>query len=275
MTTQKFHFISGLPRAGSTLLAALLLQNPRFHAGMTSPIGSLLSAVLAQVSAGSEFSQAIDKEQRQALLQGLFESFYKKEKDKNVIFDTNRLWCAKLSTVLDLFPDAKIIACVRNVAWIMDSIERRYRANPYENTLLFGSNMGRSTVYTRLEGLAKHDQLVGFAWSALREAFYGDQARSLLIVDYELLAHAPHKVMPLIYDFIGEPHFAHDFDNVEYDAPDFDWQLGMPGLHRVQPKVEFKPRPTIIPPDLFEKYSQMSFWNDTAGSAAHVISKKN
>ncbi len=28
------HFISGLPRSGSTLLAALLRQNPRFHAGL-------------------------------------------------------------------------------------------------------------------------------------------------------------------------------------------------------------------------------------------------
>ncbi|MBU0835751.1 MAG: sulfotransferase, partial [Gammaproteobacteria bacterium] len=28
-----YHFISGLPRSGSTLLAALLRQNPRFHAG--------------------------------------------------------------------------------------------------------------------------------------------------------------------------------------------------------------------------------------------------
>jgi sulfotransferase len=25
------HFISGLPRSGSTLLAAILRQNPRFH----------------------------------------------------------------------------------------------------------------------------------------------------------------------------------------------------------------------------------------------------
>jgi sulfotransferase len=33
------HFISGLPRSGSTLLSAILRQNPRFHAGMTGPVG--------------------------------------------------------------------------------------------------------------------------------------------------------------------------------------------------------------------------------------------
>ncbi|MCK9637586.1 MAG: sulfotransferase [Methylobacter tundripaludum] len=268
-----YHFISGLPRSGSTLLAAILRQNPRFHGGMTSPVGSLFNAALAQMSAGSEFGAVVGVDQRRAVLRGLFTSFYESYPDEAVIFDTNRLWCTKLPALLDLFPEAKIIACVRNVAWVMDSIERLYRANPYENTRLFG-NMQRSTVYNRLEGLAQHDQLVGFAWSALREAFYGEQAASMLLLDYDLLAQAPQKVLPLLYQFIGEPLFDHDFENVEYDAPQFDFQIGVEGLHRVRPKVEFQSRRTIIPPDLFEKYSQLSFWSDSAGSEAYVITAK-
>jgi sulfotransferase len=78
-------------------------------------------------------------------------------------------------------------------------------------------------------------------------------------------------VLPLVYDFLGEPYFEHDFENVEYDAEEFDQQLGAPGLHRVKRQVRFTPRPTVIPPDLFEKFNQMSFWNDKAGSAANVI----
>ncbi|MFC0349803.1 sulfotransferase family protein [Undibacterium danionis] len=274
MSNRHYHFITGLPRSGSTLLAALLLQNPRFHAGMSSPVGSFVNSILSLVSAGSEFSSQVNTDQRKNLLCGLFNSYYQTESDKDVIFDTNRMWCAKLPTILDMFPDAKIIACVRNVAWVMDSIERRFRSNPYEYTKLFGSNMGRSTVYQRCEGLAQHEQLVGFAWAALREAFYGENAKSLLVIDYELLAQAPEKVIPLVYEFIGEPLFQHDFNNVEYDAPDFDLQLGIPGMHRVKPKVEFTERRTILPPDLFDKYSKMSFWTDPSGSSANVIAPK-
>ena len=40
------HFISGLPRSGSTLLAALLRQNPRFQAGMSGPLAGLFGALL-------------------------------------------------------------------------------------------------------------------------------------------------------------------------------------------------------------------------------------
>lgn len=269
-SSRRFHFISGLPRSGSTLLSGILLQNPRFHAGMTSPVGALCSTVLGQVSAGTEFAPVVGRDKRKALLRGLFDSYYA-DVDKDVIFDTNRAWCAKLGLVRDLFPEAKVIACVRNVAWIMDSFERMYRANPYEHTRLFGAAGARGTVYSRLEGLAQHDQTVGHAWSALREAFYGEHASSLLLIDYELLTRAPAKVMPLVYDFLGEPHFEHDFDNVEYDAEEFDQQLGAPGLHRVKRQVKFTPRPTVIPPDLFEKFNQMSFWSDTSGSAANVI----
>lgn len=270
MTT--FHFIAGLPRSGSTLLAAILRQNPRFAAGMSSPVAGFFNSLIAQVSAGSEHAPVVTEDQKRHLLRGLFNAYYHAEQDKAVVFDTNRVWCARMPALMTLFPQSKVIACVRNVAWVMDSIEKQYRSNPFENTKLFGG--GVRNVYQRLEGLAHHDQLVGFAWASLREAFYGEHAQSLLVVDYDLLAQVPHKVLPLIYKFIGEPEFAHDFENVQYDAPDFDLQLGVPGLHRVRPKVALSERRTILPPDLFEKYNQMSFWTNPNGSAANVIALK-
>jgi sulfotransferase len=269
--SQKFHFISGLPRSGSTLLAALLRQNPRFHAGMTSPVGALFSGMLSQFSAGSEFGPVIQQSQRRRLLQGVFENFYADKSDKDIIFDTGRLWSSKLPAVQDLFPQAKMIACVRNVAWIMDSIERLYRANPYENTKLFNDDVERNTVYSRVDTLAQRNRLVGFSWAALKEAFYSEQASSLLIIEYDLLAQAPEKVLRLVYDFIEEPWYPHDFNNIEYDAPEFDEALGLKGLHKVRPKVTMEARHTILPPDLFEQYSKLSFWQDSRNSAANII----
>jgi len=78
MTSLKpnFHFISGLPRSGSTLTAALLRQNPRFHAGMSSPVAGLFEGVISQVSAGSEMASMVNEEQRERILKGIFESYY-------------------------------------------------------------------------------------------------------------------------------------------------------------------------------------------------------
>lgn len=271
----RYHFISGLPRSGSTLLSALLLQNRRFHAGMTSPVGSLFKGMLNQLGAGGEFGPVVSTEQRRRLARGLFESYYADQaQTKDVIFDTNRMWSAQMPALMDLFPGAKVIACVRNVAWVMDSIERRYRANPYETTRLFTDDIERNTVYSRVDTLAQRNRLVGYPWTALKEAFYGEHASSLLLVDYELLAQAPHKVMPLVYQFLGEPEYPHDFNQVKYDAPEFDEALGLHGLHQVRPQVALQLRESILPPDLFEQYSKLSFWQNSANSRAHVITAK-
>lgn len=275
MDRSRFHFIAGLPRAGSTLLSAILLQNPRFHAGMTSPVGSLFNAVVSQCSAGSEFASVIDTDMRRRLLSGLFSSVYAEKSDKSVIFDTNRQWSARMPALNDLFPQAKVIACVRNVAWIMDSLERVYRAQPFENTKLFNDDAERNTVYSRCETLAQRNRLVGYAWTALKEAYYGEHADSLLLVDYDLLSQTPERVLRLIYEFIGEPWFEHDFEDLAYDAPAFDQALGVAGLHKVKSRVVHEPRRTVLPPDLFEKYAELSFWNDNSSSAANVIRVKN
>lgn len=271
MPTSTFHFISGLPRAGSTLLAALLKQNPRFHASMTSGLGALVSGAMQIMSPGSEVALTLEDGQREDILKALFAAYYKHQTVRDVIFDTNRIWTARMPMLAGLFPQSKVIACVRDVSWVMDSLERRVRENPYHFTRLFGPQ-NQGTVYSRVESLMHHEALVGRAWTGLKEAYYGEQADKLLIIDYDLLVRAPDKVLKLIYQFISEPWFeGHDFDKVEFDAPEFDEALGIDGLHRVRPKVEPQARKTILPPDLFQKFQGMDFWRDLAGTRAHVI----
>ncbi len=212
----------------------------------------------------------VDQEQRARLLHGLFDSYYA-DRTEPVIFDTNRAWTAKLPALMTLFPDARMICCVRDVAWVMDSLECQFRANAFEHTRLFNSPGERSTVYTRIEALANANRLVGFPWHALREACYSDYAERLVLVEYDLVTHRPGEVMKLIYEFLGEKPFKHDFDNVAYDAPAFDAQLGVDGLHRVHPRVEPRPRATILPPDLFERYAKLAFWRDMPKSKAYRI----
>lgn len=269
------HFISGLPRSGSTLLAAILRQNSRFQAGMTSPVGSLVSRMLEGMAEAQEYSVLISPQQKRELILSVFSAYYHQQIDnRQVIFDTNRLWCSKLPLLNELLPQAKFICCVRNVAWVMDSIERLVRRNAFDVSKMF--NRGEAaTVYSRTEALSQGNRLVGFAYNALREAFYGEEAAKLLVVDYELLTSDPAQTLGLIYQFIDEPYFPHNFEQVEYDEPKFDCQLNTKGLHKVRPKVEFQPRRTILPPDLFERFNALSFWHDTTGSLANVIAINN
>jgi sulfotransferase len=271
---KKIHFISGLPRSGSTLTAALLRQNPAIHAAMSTPVAGLIEGIISQVSAGSEFGPMVSKQQRHKLLTGIFDSFYG-DHEKEIIFDTSRSWTAKLPLALELFPDAKFLCLVRDVSWIVDSMERQYRNNPFENTRVFGNPQQRATVYSRTEAMTDPNGLVGYAWNALREACYSEHADRLMLVDYDLLAARPEEVMKLIYDFFELPSFEHNFTDVEYDAPEFDSQLGMDGLHRVHKKVAPRTRETILPPDVFRKYDNMAFWRTLKQSKAHCVVPNN
>lgn len=71
-------------------------------------------------------------------------------------------------------------------------------------------------------------------------------------------------------NLIGEALFEHDFENVGYDAPEFDFQLA-------RACTAFDPRRNLAKaydysPDLFAQYADMSFWQDGRGSLANVIS---
>lgn len=253
------HFISGLPRSGSTLMSAILRQNPRFHAGMSSPCASLFMAMQGATSRRNETSVFLDEAQKIALLRGVFDGVYHAQPPERVIFDTNRAWNSKLPALTRLFPEAKVICCVRNVGWIMDSIERLIRANPFELSGIFNYEPS-NTVFTRVGRLAASDGLVGYALDALREAYFGNEADRLILVSYEALTQDPEATMQLVYQFIGEPWFAHDFDNVEYEARDFDMALGTPDLHTVRRKVEYVERRSILPPDMFKRFEADAFW---------------
>lgn len=254
------HFISGLPRSGSTLLAALLRQNPRFHAGMSGPLAGMFSALLGEMSERNEFAVFLDEAKRQRILGGLFEQYYA-DCPAEVIFDTSRAWCARLPAIAKLFPDAKVIACVRHLPWIVDSIERLVQKNAFSPSSIFSYSPG-GTVYTRANAVASPEGLVGFPYDALKQACFGHEADRLLLVQYETLTSDPARAMQAIYTFTDQPPFRHDFEQVEYDVSEFDRRAGTPGLHAVRGKVHAEPRTTLLPPDLFQRFANDAFWRD-------------
>ncbi|MEO8926595.1 MAG: sulfotransferase [Caulobacteraceae bacterium] len=255
-----FHLISGLPRSGSTLLSAILKQNPRFMAGVTSPVAALVGALLPKMSGTSEFAPFFDDERRRRILRGLFDTYYGAIPAGHLVFDTNRSWTAKAALLRDLYPEARIVCLVREVGWIIDSIERVLRANPLEVSRMLNFQTG-SSVYGRAELLMNSENgLVGLAWSSLREAWFSDNATSLIVIDYDRFTRDPRATIARLYAELKEPAFAHDFDNLTHDEPDYDATLGMPGLHTVRAKVEHQPRTPCIPPDIFANYKDTAFW---------------
>lgn len=257
----KLHFISGLPRSGSTLMAAVLRQNPRFTAGMTSPVAQIYQAA-EQAMAVPENAVFLSDEQRQRMLHGLFESYYA-DTSAEVVFDTSRMWTTRLPALVRIFPEAKVICMVRELAWIVDSFERLFQSNPFQPSGIYGFQVG--TLRGRCDAISGGNGVVGYAFNGLKEALYGKYRDRIMLVEYDDFCANPLQVMSRIYQFIGEPPHFHDFSNVEYSAGEFDLILGAKGLHEVSGPVKARKRESVLPPDIFHSYDSDQFWR-----AAHA-----
>jgi sulfotransferase len=255
---KEFFFISGLPRSGSTLLSAILRQNPEFYADISSPVQSLVGATINVITA-SESNHLIDEDRRKSLLRATFNAYYEAVEPPTV-FDTSRGWTAKTSLLKSLFPQTKIICCVRDLFWILDSFERIAAKNTLWNASLTDDE-ARQTVTTRCDALmdVKKEGQVVKPYYFLEEGMLLNPDM-ILLVEYESLCKKPESVMRELYGFIGKPYFDHDFKNVEYDNEVYDKALNMKSLHTVRREVSWIERSSILPKSVWEKYSGKEFW---------------
>lgn len=254
---QKIHFISGLPRSGTTLLSSILNQNPNFGASISGPLARFTRAIIQESQSQGGYRFQCPTEKRKELIHSITDTYYKDSKP--VVFDTNRGWTYLTPLLADLYPQAKTIVCIRSIPWIVDSFETLFAKNPYDVPSMFPEGAGVS-VYSRAQYLTDPSSFVGFAYNGVKEALFGPNKENIMVVQYDQLAKNPKLVMKKIYEFIGEPWFEHDFDNVVGDYDEFDADMNIKGLHHVRQKVQFKERQTILPPDLFNHLEQMDFW---------------
>ncbi|WP_077805573.1 sulfotransferase family protein [Neoasaia chiangmaiensis] len=249
---KQIHFISGLPRSGSTLLSAILRQNPSFYAGMSSPLHSIFNSLLHVMGPKNEFHHQITDDLRVRVLRSSVNAYCDHDNKYAVVFDTNRMWTTKISAIADIFPKARIICCVRGLGWIVDSLERLVTTHAVAPTRLSRGGPGMS-VFDRCESWISARGIVGRPFNALRGALSSQERDRIIIVSYEQLVSNPEHTISMIYQKLGLELFPHDFNNVIYSAEAFDAEIGMPELHRVSGPVEERRRNTILPRDLFDR----------------------
>jgi sulfotransferase len=257
---EKMHFIAGLPRSGTTLLATILNQNPRFTSSISGPLARFVRAIIQESSSQGGYRFECPPEKRKKLIKGLFDNYYD-DPTKEVALNVNRGWPLLLPTTKDLYPQSKVLMCVRDVHWVLDSFEQLYRKNPYSFTSMFSANE-ITNVYTRSQALLDQGRTLGFAYNAVKQGITSEHKKDIMIIEYDNLAKSPDMMMKAIYKFINEPYFQHDFNDVEASYDEFDEDVQLPGLHVTRKKVQFIQRETVIPPDIIHTVSQQfaSVW---------------
>ncbi|WP_235884508.1 sulfotransferase [Bradyrhizobium frederickii] len=154
-------FISGLPRAGSTLLSAVLRRNPRFRAGMTGPVDSLVDGMLRNMSMSNESAIFITDKQRRDLIKATFSTYYADLPKEHVAFDTNRNWW-RAAAAYHRAVSARQGDLLRAPHSLDIGFGRALiRKKKYQPSGIFNFELS-GTVYSRVEGLAAPNGMVGF-----------------------------------------------------------------------------------------------------------------
>jgi sulfotransferase len=269
---KNYYFISGLPRSGSTLLSAILKQNPEFYADIASPLQGIVTNTINFMT-GCESNLNITEERRKDILLSLFEGYYSFI-EKPVIFDSSRKWTKNTALVQELFPNTKILCCVRDIVWIINSFEIINNKSPfYTNTLVKEELSGN--VFSRSDGMMDNDGgVIAGSWILLQEGF-ALNPEMIYFVEYDNLCKNPEDEMRNIYNFLEQPYYSHDFDNVEYSNHNFDMSCNLKDLHTVRKKVEYKKQKKVLPPDVWEKYRSMNmeFWRKGHTPDPDIIEK--
>lgn len=254
----QYYFISGLPRSGSTLLSAILRQNPEFYADISSVTELIVGEIIDSICE-NESNVTIDEGQRKNILYGIFDGYYK-HIDKPIIFDTGRKWTKRTHLLKNLFPYTKILCCVRDIIPILNSFELITSKNSLYRSTIFTDHS--DNVFDRCDDIMnKVNGTVSIPLICLSEG-YAANPEMIMLIEYKDLCREPERTMKKVYEFLEKPYFNHDFDNVEYSNETYDKALNTKGLHTVKRKVEYNPPRIILPPEIVKKYSKMNmeFW---------------
>lgn len=261
-----YYFLSGLPRAGSTLLCNILAQNPKFYVSpATSACHDILFNIRNQWDRLIEHqAEGVNHDQLRRVLSAALNAYHNTNKD--IIVDKGRGWLSLIEMVeFILGCRCKIIVPVRDISEILASFEQLWRKSTGMTQWAFESSdyFKAQTVDGRCDIWAGQTQPVGLAYNRVKDALSRGYADRLLFVEFDALTHNPGQTLRNIYDFLGEPQFEHNFVNIEQVTKEDDVNVHrIPGLHSIRPTVTPMPKKAveILGPALAQKYAGAEMW---------------
>ena len=154
--SKTIHFVSGLPRAGSTLLMNILAQNPRVHSTATSGLHEI-GYIARQFSVTEEFKTIPNPQDGETLfydyVKGGCENAFNRLTDRPVVVDKCRSWVGHLDMLFAVWPNAKVLVPVRDMRGILSSFEKKWRKHPFPFTGVEKQNpQNWTTVEKRAQG---------------------------------------------------------------------------------------------------------------------------
>ena len=257
-----YFFLSGLPRSGTTLLGAILEQNPNIYVGATSPVLEFL-VNFDNIFKFNKTYQAFPKEDfRVRTISRIPDDWYS-DVDKPIIIDKNHGWTGAISYAELFSGNIKIICTVRSILEILSSwiILNRKSPDSFIDKELKSLNFALTDDYRCDLLMRKNHGNVEQSLYALKKGLT-EHPNCLHLIEYDDLINNTENIINGIYRFLELPIYKHKYDNIEHINLENDLSHGMPEMHKVKPTIsrsENNPL-DILSERIIKKYSDLEFW---------------
>ena len=222
---QQLHYCLGLPRTASTLLMNILNENPRIFTSGSCCMPYLFDACQERSGTVSEFialdKDVLNKSYLNFLRQGM-RGWYEAMTDKPIVFSKSRVWAEWLPTTVAIDPNSKYLVIIRDLRDIICSFESliwkypqvdyngdegRFHQLPFEKRMQIYCTDIASLLGRPLK-ILPHVMEVAHK-----------NPNSFFFLRHEDFNEKPRESLQMIYKWLGEPNFEHDFDNIP--KPDY------------------------------------------------------
>ena len=219
--------LSGLPRTGSTLLSAILDQNPEVHAEGNSAVCQLMWDMQQSCeNSAAQQLQANHRESTQEDLVRAIPAIYYKDVKATHIIDKCRSWTLPDNIKMlkrYVRDDPKVIVLTRPIDEIVRSFVELRKANGWEG------NVESDLLIPDSEPIMR--SLNGVNWA--KENNNGE----FMFIEYADLVQSTAEVVDSIYTFCGIEPYMHDFNSITNNQPENDLVYGLVGHHEVRSQI--------------------------------------
>jgi sulfotransferase len=245
---KNFMGLSGLPRTGSTLLSAILSQNPEIHAEGNSAVCQLMwDAQCSVLGTASQQLIASDRLDTGIELIKNIPNIYYKDVTASTVIDKCRSWTlpdnmAMLYKYFEHKP--KVLVLERPLVEIVRSFVALRQANNYQG------DPEEGLLDTWSEPIMRSYE--GVKWA--KENNNGE----FLFVQYNDLINNTKSTIDTIYEFCELESFEHDFNNIVNKHPENDEVYGMLGQHDIRPTINKRNLDVKLSKEIIAKCESLS-----------------
>lgn len=239
-------FVTGLPRAGSTLLCQLLAEHPDVACDVgSSPLANQLESLRSSISDDPFMLSRLDKawdanyDRLKGIYRGMIDGWTEGWHGKRAVVDKNRGWLRMLEFVSQLVPDSVFLICIRDLTQVLGSIEATH-----EKTLMldYPDHAPHHSRYARADVLFAPNGIVGAPLGSIHD-YEIDVADERLkskcyYVAYEALVGNPIETMQHVYQFVGLDPFEIDPGNLTVHDVEADSWYRMKFPHKTRGSID-------------------------------------